>query len=128
MMLLKFIEKYPKGYIPDTFRLNKGHMSFFRDKAIYLFKRLVYIQDEMEKRGFIVNYRWSMAMKSLNIPIDNQLDYDPCDRDSKIVAERLIDRILNPKRKKDSHSYYKEKICEEEFLHNYDKYLVMSND
>jgi deoxyribonuclease (pyrimidine dimer) len=38
--------------IPKSFTLNKGHVYFFYDKGLYLFKRYKLLVVEMKKRGF----------------------------------------------------------------------------
>lgn len=108
-MLLKFISKHPKGTIPTKFSLNKGHMSFFRDKAGYIAKRLQRIQIEMACRGMSVNFCIDIYSE-FNIPKENQREYSPTEDDAEIVAERVVQRIINPKRKKNPYHYRGEPI------------------
>jgi deoxyribonuclease (pyrimidine dimer) len=120
MMLIKFVEKYPDGNIPSNFSLNKGHISFFRDKVNYLIDRLFRIQREMKIRGMNVEKHWYEL--KFKIPYKNFNDYTPNKKDSKIIAERIIERIKNPLRKKNSYKWRGENILDS-FLKVYNKYL-----
>ena len=120
-MLLRFIEKYPVGRIPSNFSLNKGHISFFRDKGNYLLIRLTLIQDEMMNRGMKLTKELGIDI-NFTIPKNNMFNYVERNNDSKIIAERIVERIKNPLRKKNSYKYYGEKI-NEVFLERYEKYM-----
>jgi deoxyribonuclease (pyrimidine dimer) len=108
-MLLTFISKHPKGTIPNKFSLNKGHISFFRDKAGYIAKRLQGVQTEMANRGMSVNFCIDIYSE-FNIPLNNRKEYSPTADDAEIVAERIVERIINPKRKKNPYHYRGEPI------------------
>jgi deoxyribonuclease (pyrimidine dimer) len=108
IMLLTFISKHPTGNIPDKYTLGKGHMSFFRDKALYIVKRLTNIHKEMLIRGFKVNSpSYNFEQIYLNMPQQNKGDYNPSLEDIILVTRRIIDRIDNPLKKRTTYHYYK---------------------
>lgn len=47
-----------ESYIPKKFTLGTGHMKFFVNKGVYLYKRFKLIVAEMERRGFAVKCKW----------------------------------------------------------------------
>lgn len=120
LMLLKFIEKYPNGNIPKKFSLGKGHISFFRDKGNYLFKRGICIQDEMMKRGIKINKK--IRYYDVSIPKTNMFDYIERYKDSEIVSKRIVERIKNPIKKKSLYRWYGNEINKNEFIERYKKY------
>lgn len=123
-MLLKFIEKHPTGYIPEKFTLGKGHMSFFRNKAHYIIKKLIDVQQEMNKRKINVNKNWYEIMNNLKIPDWNFEDYDPTDDDRKIVLKRIVERVQNPLRKRNPWSFYGRKYDGDYSQHPVVKYYL----
>lgn len=44
--------------IPKSFTLNKGHVYFFYNKGLYLYKRFQLVTDEMRKRGFNITSKF----------------------------------------------------------------------
>ena len=120
MMLLKFVEKYPQGHVPETFSLNKGHISFFRDKVTYLFSRLTQVQREMYNRGMVINK--PISELSYNIPLSNYNNYYPSKIDKKIISERLISRVINPLKKKNPFRWYGGHIDIYQYVGIYKKY------
>lgn len=105
-MLLTFIKKYPVGNVPKKFTLNKGHMSFFRDKGVYVLKRIISIEKEMKNRGFKVNKPIKVFEELKKLPINNCKDYDPTIKDKMLVINRIKERINNPIKKVTSYHYY----------------------
>ena len=81
------IEKIPKKYT-----LNKGHVYFFYNKGLYLNKRYNLIIQEMKNRGFKPDENRKFPKE---IFINNNLYYDwePNDRDIKIIKERISEKI-----------------------------------
>jgi len=81
-----------KSPIPSTFGLGKGHITFWRDKHLYLAKRHKAIVEEMRRRGFNARYTyWSLE----EIPEDLKKDWEPSERDSRIIRERIYERIMD---------------------------------
>ncbi len=79
---------------PKEFKLGTGHVKFFYDKLLYLFKRYQEIYKECVKRGFNVTYfggAWDNAPKEL------LNDYKPTKRDKEIIRARIKERLLKSK-------------------------------
>jgi len=79
---------------PKEFKLGTGHVKFFYDKLLYLFKRYQEIYQECVKRGFNVTYfggAWDNAPKEL------LNDYKPTKRDKEIIRDRIKERLLKSK-------------------------------
>lgn len=87
-MILSFINKYPKGFIPDSYRLGEGHISYFRDKKNIILNRKEVIQQEMDRR------------KTNNSIQYITLIWTPSKKDKQINIQRIIDRLRNPIKKK----------------------------
>lgn len=88
---LKKLNWISKSPIPDTFRLGKGHITFWRDKQLYLKRRHEAIVREMLVRGF----NPSMSFYDLDtIPAEFLNDWFPTRDDSLLIRERIIERLL----------------------------------
>jgi hypothetical protein len=75
---------------PNEFTLGTGHVKFFYDKLEFLRKRYVSLYQECINRGFnVANYidAWS------GIPEYLMNDYSPTERDTKIVQNRINERL-----------------------------------
>jgi len=100
LMLLAYIKKYPEiDNIPKEYCLGKGHMSFFKDKVLYLKKRHEIIKTEMKKRGFQTN-------KTVNLKSfakKNKSDWKPDGKDLEIIIKRIISKL---RLKPDYYRYY----------------------
>jgi deoxyribonuclease (pyrimidine dimer) len=106
-MLLTFIRKYPVGFIPEKYTLGKGHMSFFRDRYLFIKHRQKIIKQEIDKRNNVDYY----------LPYTWHLDYAPSDEDIELSKQRVIDRLRHPLRKKNKWHYYGTEIQDiEEFI------------
>ena len=123
-MLITWAIKYPEGYIPEKFSLGTGHISFFRDKLKYIFNRLNSVQGEMVHRDMKVNICYLDIWFSVRQQICtfNYKNYNPTKEDAKIVAERLVDRILYPKKQKTSPHYNGKSVNRWEFIARYNPY------
>ncbi|MBN1275698.1 pyrimidine dimer DNA glycosylase/endonuclease V [Candidatus Woesearchaeota archaeon] len=54
LMFLGYVRKHPslRG-IPASYRLGEGHVSFFKDKLLYVQRRHGLLKEEMRMRGFV---------------------------------------------------------------------------
>lgn len=94
-----------KGEVPKRFKLGTGHINFFKPKLRYLQKRLEAVNEEMRNRGF-KSKTFIDAPDSLSKP---QLwgDWTSTLPDSKVVRERITERLTMPlKAKAGFHKYY----------------------
>ena len=77
--------------IPETYRLGKGHVTFFYNKLLYLQKRQAAIIAECLNRGFNIKYT-----KPPSLPIDKPElcnDWKPTKEAIAINKERINDRL-----------------------------------
>lgn len=110
LMLLGHINKYPKiKNQPKEYCLEKGHISFFKDKINYLKDRHEIIKKEMTKRGFNIS-------KTINLkkyPKEYRKNWKPTKKDKDIIKKRLISKInLKP----EYYRYYGMKKSKEFFV------------
>lgn len=79
-----------KSKIPSRFTLNKGHVTFFKDKGLYINNRYQELQAEMATRGF------TAAFQTIDIsvwPSGYYNDWTPSKPEQDIVRERIALRI-----------------------------------
>ena len=82
----------PKSPIPPTFRLGTGHMLFWVNKMKYLKRRHEEVNKEMRRRGF------NPTTKEINLeefPAEYCNDWEPSQRDTNILRERLVWKLNN---------------------------------
>jgi deoxyribonuclease (pyrimidine dimer) len=108
LMLLAYIYKYQRhdvnnlGTIPERFCLGKGHMSFFKNKVLYLKKRHELLKKEMRRRGFVA--RKTLSLQGIGKKLKN--DWSPNPQDLQIIRKRLKQKIsLKP----EWYRYYRKK-------------------
>lgn len=93
------LEKYPNRYKPkDTppeFKLNDGHVKFFRDKLLFLAKRHRELCRECRKRGIKINRKLRVRLHYLRNDLKMFCcnDWTPTKRDHEILIERLQERF-----------------------------------
>jgi len=100
LKLLGHIRKHPKiNNPPKVYCLGKGHITFFKNKLLYLKNRHELIKKEMKKRGFKTN-------KTIKLNFKKELlnNWKPKNKDFQIIKRRLKYKInLKP----DYYKYYK---------------------
>lgn len=96
-----------KSPIPETFALGKGHINFFKDKLLYLSLRLDEVNKELTRRDI----RNSTKIQLTEFPVELVWGWTPTRPASKILRERIKERLLNPlKARPNFHRYYKNPI------------------
>lgn len=75
--------------IPESYRLGPGHVKFFLDKQLFLYKRYKDIYTECLKRGFKVNWLWP----SFQLPQDLWNDHKPTPEAIQLNLDRIIERL-----------------------------------
>jgi len=90
-MLITWKNKHSvsKDSDPTHFTLNKGHMSFFRNKGLYLALRLLSLNNECKKRGFKGNIRVNL----LSLIFGKSKIYSPKSEDLIVIKERILNRL-----------------------------------
>lgn len=116
-MLNTFIKKNPFGKIPDSYRLGKGHMSFFIDKPNTVRERKRIVSEAMMKR----KGESFCSRHMMYIP-----EWTPTRQDTIINVITICERLRNPLKKKTLWHYYGKPIEDiEEFIkEHYTKYYV----
>ena len=96
----KVISRVNKGQspsdvqIPPTYRMGKGHETFFFDKIQYLYGRYVELCGEMLRRGYNVNLELFNDLCDKfesSIPREWWGDYTPTSEAIQINIQRMID-------------------------------------
>jgi deoxyribonuclease (pyrimidine dimer) len=77
--------------LPPQFTLNKGHVSFFYDKGLYLYNRYLALCNEMRARG--MNPDPARVFKVEQWPDDLFNDWVPSEADRNVVRDRIAIRI-----------------------------------
>jgi deoxyribonuclease (pyrimidine dimer) len=81
--------------IPKEFTLNKGHVSFFYDKGLYLMKRYSDICRELDLRG--VRYDRNALLDPdwiyMELPTQFKQDYTPTPVALALIRDRIRERI-----------------------------------
>jgi len=77
--------------IPDEFTLNKGHVTFFYNKGMYLDKRYSQLVKEMKRRG--MNPDPKRKFKKSQWPKYLYNDWKPKNRDLKVIRKRIEKKI-----------------------------------
>lgn len=95
LMLLGHVKRHPEiNNQPKQYCLGTGHITFFKNKLVYLKKRHDLLKKEMIKRGF-------EPKKIANIekyPKKLKQDYRPSSKAKAIIKKRLMQKIcLKPK-------------------------------
>lgn len=111
--ILKFfgyVRKHPHiKYMPETYVLGKGHISFFKNKLVYLKKRHEILKKEMRKRGFKPKKTISLS----KFPKELKNDWKPKKTDMETIKKRLTQKLnLKP----NYYSYYRKKLSNEDLI------------
>lgn len=85
--------------IPGKFTLGTGHVKFFLDKMSCIYRRYVMIYLECKRRHFNVTDYSENFRSSYKIYPEYFNDYIASEDDSKIVSERIAERIDHGKLK-----------------------------
>lgn len=88
--------------IPATYRLGKGHVTFFYNKGLYLHKRFEKLKEEAIKRGFNINATFNNVFKK-----SHYNDWIPRECDIPIIVNRISTRL---KQRDNWYKYNKEII------------------
>ena len=109
-----------KGYIAEEFNFGPGHINFLKCHLLYCKRRHEFVRQELLRRGF----RVTMLMNLEGYDQKYMNDWKPTIRDSIIVRNRVIERILN---KSNGFWKYNKKTVTEEELHGMVKAIKESD-
>lgn len=100
---LKMHEFQIKSGIPDKFKLGTGHINFFKNKILYLKRRLEVVNDEMLRRGFKPGTHLDLNEYPRHLVNDWEPDIDA----TFIIRERIYERLIAPLNGKGGDAYYR---------------------
>ena len=80
-----------KSDIPNEYKLGKGHINFFKNKLVYLKRRLEAVNNEMTRRGFSPGTSLDLS----EFPDEYLNDWKPSMKDSCILRNRLAWKYNN---------------------------------
>lgn len=108
------VSLYPSPKMP----LGKGHITFWRDKQLYLKRRHEMLIHEMRKRGFAPKLQyWDVR----EIPEQFLNDWHPSERERNMLVERILDRIQE---KPGWYRYRSEPFLEQFTIDEYEEELM----
>ena len=83
-----------RDIIPEKFTLNKGHVSFFYDKGLYLERRYERIKAELRVRGIHFNEESPFDPDRVYERHPSlYMDYEPPEEAIQVITERLMQKI-----------------------------------
>jgi deoxyribonuclease (pyrimidine dimer) len=83
--------------IPEKFCLNGGHVKFFYDKAYYLEKRYIALNEECKRRNVKINdelFGQHLARFKREFPVIWYKDWNPDQEAYDLIIERITERLL----------------------------------
>lgn len=96
-----------KSPIPEQLALGKGHINFFKNKLMYLQRRLREVNLELDQR----NINHSTSIRLGEFPDELIHGWKPELQDSLILRSRIVERLKNPKKAKPGfHKFHKKTI------------------
>ena len=100
LMLLGHVKKFPIiRTSPKKYCLGKGHITFFKNKLLYLKKRHEQIKKEMKKRGYKTNKKIKLSIYKKEL----KNDWKPKKEDKEIIIKRIIQKL---KKKPNYYTHY----------------------
>lgn len=88
----------PNVTIPDTYRMGKGHVTFFYNKIKFVIERYESLCDEVRRRDFNCNQILSEELLK-DMPAHLINPFTPSEEEIKISKARIEDRLKNGKPK-----------------------------
>ena len=92
-----------KGIIPNQFSLGRGHINFFKNKLLYLTKRLEEVNGEMLRRGFKPGTRIDLS----EFPTELCNDWKPSYTDTMVLRQRVVHRLREPKSGRKANEFHR---------------------
>ena len=97
--VFKLARPLPEGKAPSEYCMGEGHVLFFYDKLLYLYKRQRDLVAEMKKRGFKVSFSNSEQLLQVCPYSDLYNDWQPDAQAKAVNRERINQRLAEMKGK-----------------------------
>ncbi len=94
-----------KSAVPEQFVFGKGHINFFKNKLIYLKRRLEEVNAEMHSRGFKASTQIDDVIQEA--PARLLQDWVPATRDTDIIRGRISSRLQTRVKGQPGLGYYR---------------------
>lgn len=111
--------------IPETYRLNTGHVLFFYNKLDFIEKRYFVLRDEALKRGFNITLKDTIIDYQQSIDKIFYQDFVPDITDTNICIARIIEKI---EQKPDFYRFYSQKIDANNYILQLKNLTLADND
>lgn len=121
---LKSARGFDKKRIPPKYTLNTGHVTFFYNKGLFLYKRYESLIEELFSRGYEISPRERKVEWSI-FPEEFWKDFYPNNEDRAVNAERIVLRLNE---KPDFYHYKRQKITTEYIRNLKEKYIGLLLD
>lgn len=79
--------------VPMDYTLNRGHVTFFYNKLLYLRRRYESLISELINRGYDIDLSRNISEWETDIPERFFNDWNPTDKDVQVLKPRLIERL-----------------------------------
>jgi deoxyribonuclease (pyrimidine dimer) len=90
LMLFGYVHKHPGcTRIPPRYLLGPGHITFFKNKLLYLKKRHDILKKEMRRRDFAPKKTIDLSL----FPTESINDWKPKEIDKRIIRARIIEKL-----------------------------------
>lgn len=94
-----------KSEVPSKFSFGKGHINFFKDKLVYLDRRLKSVNAEMARRGFNASTDITDVLEEAPKQFVN--DWNPSIDDTLEIRQRIVSRLNDRANGKPGQGYYR---------------------
>mgnify|MGYP006146384869 FL=1 len=104
-----------KSPVPEIFKMGTGHINFFKNKLVYLKKRLGAVNNEMRRR----NFKPGTKLDLNEFPEKYHNDWQPDMSASMILRDRIVERLRKPLNGKPGAEYHRYKSA---LINNYEEF------
>lgn len=114
-----------KSDVPNKFTFGKGHINFFKDKLLYLDRRLKIVNAEMARRGFNASTDITDVLQEAPKKFVN--DWQPSFDDTLEIRQRIVSRLNDRVNGKPGQGYYRYNREYIEDVRKFSQELLKSN-
>ena len=114
-----------KSEVPSKFSFGKGHINFFKNKLVYLDRRLRIVNAEMARRGFNASTCIDDVLQEAPKQFVN--DWQPTHADTNEIRQRIASRLVNRADGRPGQGYYRYNRQYIEDVQKFSQELLKSN-